>query len=282
MNIILDKISYKYSPNTTFESTAVKEVSFKIEQGEFIGLIGPTGSGKSTLIRHLNGLLKASSGQIYCDGQDIYDKDFKLKSLRSRVGMVFQYPEHQLFEATVLEDVKFGPKNQGLSDKDASIRAYEALEQVSFPLELVVQSPFDLSGGQKRLAAIAGVLAMKPEYLILDEPTAGLDPKSRKEILRILKNLKEKTGSTIMLVSHNMADVAEYCDRVLFMNRGKLVYDGNPTDIFANIEAMERSGLYPPETVYLAEDLRKLGINIGRDKISIEEIAEEILKALKN
>lgn len=281
MNIIVDKLTYKYSPKTAFETTAVNNVSVKIDSGEFIGLIGRTGSGKSTFIQHLNGILKATSGNIYYNGEDIYDKDFDMSILRSKVGMVFQYPEHQLFETTVLADVKFGPKNLGLSDKEASIRAYEALELISFPRDLVEQSPFELSGGQKRLAAIAGVLAMKPEMLVLDEPTAGLDPKSKEEILKTLKMLQKDTGNTIILVSHNMDDVCEYAERVLMMQNGEIVFDGNTSEAFLRIEMIEAMGLKAPEITYLIRDLKKIGLDINIKSWDVNKATDEILKALK-
>ena len=199
MSIILDKVNYRYSQGTAYQVQALCDVNLKIEDGEFIGIIGHTGSGKSTLIQHMNGLIKATSGGIYFNGQDIYDKDYNMKDLRSKVGLVFQYPEHQLFETTIFADVCFGPKNLGLDKKTVELRAYEALRNVKFPEELFYQPPFDLSGGQKRRVAIAGVLAMKPEVLILDEPTAGLDPKGRDEILDLISDMHKQLGITILL-----------------------------------------------------------------------------------
>lgn len=281
MSIIVDKINYTYSPGTVYEYRALKDISLKIEDGEFIGIIGHTGSGKSTFIQHLNGLLKATSGGIYYNGEDIYDKDYSLKDHRQKVGMVFQYPEHQLFETSVLEDVKFGPKNQGLDDKAASIRAYEALEMLHFPRELVEQSPFDLSGGQKRLCAIAGVLAMKPEVIILDEPTSGLDPKGREEILNTLKGLHEQTGNTVILVSHSMEDVARFVQRLIVLSEGSLILDGAPEEVFKYYKELEKVGLKAPETVYLMQELSWAGIPVDRDVFTVEKATEAILKALK-
>lgn len=238
MLIILDKVNYVYSEGSGFEKKALDDVSLTIDKGEFIGLIGHTGSGKSTFTQHLNGLLRATSGNIYYDGQDIYEKGFVMKNLRSKVGLVFQYPEHQLFESDVFTDVCFGPKNLGLDKKDVELRAFEALEMVGFPKELFYNSPFELSGGQKRRAAIAGVLAMKPEVLILDEPTAGLDPKGRDEILDQIKKLHEETGITVILVSHSMEDVAKYVGRLIVLDHGRVMYDDIPkrySEIIGNL-----------------------------------------------
>lgn len=280
MSIIVDKVSYCYSEDSAYRVQALKEVSLTIEDGEFIGIIGHTGSGKSTLIQHLNGLLKASSGHIYYNGQDIYDEDYNLKDLRNKVGMVFQYPEHQLFETTNFEDVCFGPKNQGLDKKEIELRAFEALRNVHFPEELFYQPPFDLSGGQKRRVAIAGVLAMHPEVLILDEPTAGLDPAGRDEILGLLAQMKRELGITIILVSHSMEDVAEYVDRLFVMNGGELMYEGAPKDVFRHYKELEEVGLAAPQVTYLMHELKEKGLNVDLDATTVDEAKQTILAAL--
>ena len=238
MSIILDHINYIYGGDTPLAVKALDDVCLQIPDGQFVGIIGHTGSGKSTLVQHMNGLLKASSGHIYFNGEDIYDKDYDLKRLRSKVGLVFQYPEHQLFEIDVFTDVCFGPKNLGLDKKESELRAFDALRKVGLPADLYYQSPFELSGGQKRRAAIAGVLAMKPQVLILDEPTAGLDPKGRDEILDQIKTLQTETGMTILLVSHSMEDVAEYVDRIVVMNRGRVMYDDVPRAVFSHYKEL--------------------------------------------
>lgn len=240
MALILDKVNYTYEAGSGFEKHALKDVSCAIDKGEFIGLIGHTGSGKSTLIQHMNGIIKATSGNIFFDGEDIYDKDYDMRKLRNKVGLVFQYPEHQLFETDIFKDVCFGPRNQGLSEKDVQLRAFEALRLVGLEENLYYQSPFDLSGGQKRRAAIAGVLAMRPDYLILDEPTAGLDPKGRDEILGHIRKLHDETGIAVILVSHSMEDVARYVDRIMVMNQGQLIYDDKPRNVFAHYKELER------------------------------------------
>lgn len=280
MSIIADKINYTYEIGTGFERQALKNVSFAIEDGEFIGLIGHTGSGKSTLIQHLNGLVKATSGNVYFNGQDIYDKDYNLKELRSKVGLVFQYPEHQLFETDIFKDVCFGPRNLGLPQLEVELRAFEALRMVVLEENLYYQSPFDLSGGQKRRVAIAGVLAMKPEVLILDEPTAGLDPKGRDDILECLKNLKEETGITIILVSHSMEDVAKYVNRIMVMNDGVLMYDDTPKNIFTHCRELEEIGLAAPQVTYIMNDLKRAGFDVNTSAITVDEAVESILKSM--
>lgn len=280
MSIILDGVSYVYSEKTTYETKALSDIHLRIEDGEFIGLIGHTGSGKSTLVQNLNGLLRASSGAIYYNGEDIYDKDFSMKTLRSKVGLVFQYPEHQLFEVDVFKDVCFGPKNLGLPEKEVELRAYQALKQVGLHDDCFFQSPFELSGGQKRRAAIAGVLAMRPEVLILDEPTAGLDPKGRDEIFELIKALKAETGMTIILVSHSMEDVAHYVQRLIVMNQGQVAYDGTPREVFMHWQELESIGLAAPQVTYIMNRLRDRGMNVKTDVITIDEACEEIRKAL--
>ena len=280
MLIILDKVNYVYSEGSGFEKKALDDVSLTIDKGEFIGLIGHTGSGKSTLTQHLNGLLRATSGNIYYDGQDIYEKGFVMKNLRSKVGLVFQYPEHQLFESDVFTDVCFGPKNLGLDKKDVELRAFEALEMVGFPKELFYNSPFELSGGQKRRAAIAGVLAMKPEVLILDEPTAGLDPKGRDEILDQIKKLHEETGITVILVSHSMEDVANYVGRLIVLDHGRVMYDDIPKKVFRNYRELEKIGLAAPQLTYIMNALKANGFDVDTDAITMEEAVATVKKAL--
>ncbi len=278
MSIILDHITYTYSAGTAYEVQALSDVSLKIDDGEFIGIIGHTGSGKSTLIQHLNGLLHATSGAIYFNGEDIYDRDYDLKALRTRVGMVFQYPEHQLFETTVFEDVKYGPKNQGLSDKEATNRAYDALAAVNFPEEYFDQSPFTLSGGQKRRAAIAGVLAMEPEVLILDEPTAGLDPKGQRDLLMLIKAMHRDKKCTVILVSHSMEDVAEYVERIIVMDEGRVFLDGTPEVVFSHAAELEERGLAVPQVTYLMEELHRRGVPVMGYATTLESAKNEILR----
>lgn len=281
MSLILDHVSYTYGEDTTLAVKALKDISLVIPDGQFIGLIGHTGSGKSTLVQHLNGLIQPTEGAIYYNGKDISDSDFDKKELRSKVGLVFQYPEHQLFEVDVFSDVCFGPKNLGLSKKEAQLRAYEALRLVGLPDDCFYQSPFDLSGGQKRRAAIAGVLAMKPEVLILDEPTAGLDPKGRDEILGQIKKLQEETNMTIVLVSHSMEDVAEYVDRIIVMNQGSVMYDDVPKEVFKHYRELEKVGLAAPQVTYLMHKLREKGLPVNTDVTTIGEATDEIVCALR-
>lgn len=280
MSIILDHINYIYGGDTPLAVSALNDICLQIKDGEFVGIIGHTGSGKSTLMQHLNGLLKATSGHIYFNGEDIYDKDYDLKKLRSKVGLVFQYPEHQLFEMDAFTDVCFGPKNLGLEKKEVELRAFEALRKVGLPEELYYQSPFELSGGQKRRVAIAGVLAMKPDVLILDEPTAGLDPKGRDEILHQIKTLQTESGMTILLVSHSMEDVAEYVDRIIVMNKGSIMYDDTPKSVFAHYKELEEVGLAAPQVTYILHELQKRGLNVDVTATTIDEAAEKIAKAL--
>lgn len=280
MSLILDHVSYTYGADTTLAVKALEDINLVIPDGQFVGLIGHTGSGKSTLVQHLNGLLKPTAGAIYYNGRDISDSDFNKKELRSKVGLVFQYPEHQLFEADVFSDVCFGPKNLGLDEKEIQLRAYEALKMAGIPDECFYQSPFDLSGGQKRRVAIAGVIAMKPEVLILDEPTAGLDPKGRDEILGQIKKLQDTTGMTIILVSHSMEDVAEYVDRIIVMNQGHVMYDDIPKKVFAHYKELEEVGLAAPQVTYIMHKLKEKGLNVNAEATTVKEAAEEIAKAL--
>lgn len=281
MSLILNHVYHTYEAGTTMQVNALDDVSLTIEEGDFIGLIGHTGSGKSTLVQHLNGLLKATSGDILYHGQDIYDKDFSLKELRSKVGLVFQYPEHQLFEATVFEDVCFGPKNLGLTEKEVQLRAYEALKLVGLEDDFFYQSPFELSGGQKRRVAIAGVLAMKPEILILDEPTAGLDPKGRDEILGQVKKLHDEGNITVVLVSHSMEDVANYVNRIVVMNKGKVLFDDAPKTVFSHYKELEKIGLAAPQVTYMMHQLLEAGFPVRTDATTIKEAADEIMRKIK-
>ena len=277
MSLIFDKVSHVYSKGNAYETVAIKDISLKIKDNEFLGIIGHTGSGKSTLIQHMNGLLKPTSGTIYFNGKDTSEKDFPKKELRSKVGMVFQYPEHQLFEPTVFEDICFGPKNLGLSKEEIDDRVYEALNLVGFPEELISASPFDLSGGQKRRAAIAGVLAMKPDILILDEPTAGLDPKGRDDILDMIKDMHVKTGNSVVLVSHSMEDIARLVDRIIVMNEGQIQFDDTPKEVYKNYKELEKMGLRAPQITYLMNDLRSFGFDVSTDATTVEEALKEIL-----
>ncbi len=276
MSIILDKVSHIYEQDTAMAVTALNNINLVIPDGQFIGIIGHTGSGKSTLVQHLNGLMKSTSGNIYFNGQDIDDGDFDKKMLRSNVGLVFQYPEHQLFETDVFSDVCFGPKNLGLSQKEVQLRAYEALKLVGLEDEYFYQSPFELSGGQKRRVAIAGVLAMKPQVLILDEPTAGLDPKGRDEILDQIAKLKKETGITVILVSHSMDDVAKYVDRIIVMNKGSVMFDDIPKEVFKHYNELEEIGLAAPQVTYIMKKLREGGYDVRDDVTTIEEAKAEI------
>ena len=281
MSIILDHVSHIYEEGMAMEHAALKDINLVIPDGQFIGLIGHTGSGKSTLVQHLNGLLAPTSGSVYFNGADIHEKDFDKKKLRSKVGLVFQYPEQQLFEIDVFSDVCFGPKNLGLDKKEVELRAYAALKQVGIEDEYFYQSPFDLSGGQKRRVAIAGVLAMKPEVLILDEPTAGLDPKGRDEILDQIAKLRKETGITVILVSHSMEDVAKHVDRIIVMNRGQIMFDDAPKAVFGHYKELEAVGLAAPQVTYIMQALKEKGLDVDTDITTIEEARIAILKALR-
>lgn len=280
MSIKLEHINYIYSAETAYEKQALCDICTEIPDGQFIGLIGHTGSGKSTLIQHLNGLLKATKGAIYYNGENIYADSFSLKDLRSQVGLVFQYPEHQLFEESVLKDVCFGPLNQGLTEEEARVRALESLQLVGLPEEYYDASPFDLSGGQKRRAAIAGVLAMRPKVLILDEPTAGLDPVGRDEILDQIANLHKQSAMTVILVSHSMEDIAKYVERIIVMNRGAIMYDGIPRDVFSHYRELEAVGLAAPQVTYIMHALKERGLAVDTSASTVAEAAKEITAAL--
>ena len=281
MAIVLDHVNHIYEEGTSISFQALTDINLVIPDGQFIGLIGHTGSGKSTLVQHRNGLLAPTSGAIYYNGEDINEKGYSRKTLRSKVGLVFQYPEHQLFETDVFTDVCFGPKNLGLDRKEVELRAYTALKQVGLPDECFYQSPFELSGGQKRRAAIAGVLAMKPEVLILDEPTAGLDPKGRDEILDQVAKLREETGMTVILVSHSMEDVARYVDRIIVMNKSRVMFDDAPKMVFRHYKELEEVGLAAPQITYIMHALSENGLDVDPTATTVEEAKETILAALK-
>ena len=277
MSISLQHVSHIYGADTELSVKALNDVNIEIPDGQFIGLIGHTGSGKSTLVQHLNGLMQATEGTILFNGKNIDAPDFSKKMLRSKVGLVFQYPEHQLFETDVFKDVCFGPKNLGLSKEEIEERARKALQLVGLDETFYEKSPFDLSGGQKRRVAIAGVLAMQPEVLILDEPTAGLDPRGRDEILDQIEKLKKETGITVILVAHSMDDVAKYVDRIIVMNKGCVVFDDVPRNVFRHYEELETIGLAAPQVTYCMKALQKEGMDVSDDVTTIEEAADEIL-----
>ncbi|MBQ8559156.1 MAG: energy-coupling factor transporter ATPase [Tyzzerella sp.] len=276
----LEHVNYVYSPDTAYERKALKDINLDIYEGQFIGVIGHTGSGKSTMIQHLNGLMKATSGALYYKGENIYGEKYNLRELRNNVGLVFQYPEHQLFEVDVLSDVCFGPKNQGLSEKECKERALEALKLVGLPEKYYEASPFELSGGQKRRVAIAGVLAMKPKVLVLDEPTAGLDPKGRDEILDQIAYLQKEGNLTVILVSHSMEDIAKYVDRIVVMNKGSKMYDGTPKEVFAHYKELEKVGLAAPQVTYIMHALAAKGMQVNLEATTIQEAVTEIVNAL--
>ena len=276
----LKNVSYVYSPDTAYERKALKDINLDIYEGQFIGVIGHTGSGKSTMIQHLNGLIRATSGALYYQGENIYAEKYNLRELRNNVGLVFQYPEHQLFEVDVLSDVCFGPKNQGLSEEECRERALEALQLVGLPEKYYESSPFDLSGGQKRRVAIAGVLAMKPKVLVLDEPTAGLDPKGRDEILDQIAYLQKEGDLTVILVSHSMEDIAKYVDRIVVMNKGSKMYDGTPKEVFAKYRELEKVGLAAPQVTYIMHALAAKGVPVNVEATTIGEAASEIAMVL--
>ena len=280
MSIELKNVTYTYMRGTAFERTALKDITLTLKENSLTAIAGHTGSGKSTLVQHLNGLLHPTSGVVTVDGTDIAGKSKEAVDARRKVGLVFQYPEHQLFAETVLADVCYGPKNQGLDKKECELRAYDALKKVGFPEDFIYSSPFDLSGGQKRRVAIAGVLAMNPEVLILDEPTAGLDPKGRDEILGLIKELQKTENMTILLVSHSMEDVAEYVDRIVVMNKGEIFLDNTPREVFSHYKELEAIGLSAPQVTYIMHALREKGLNVSEEITTIGEAADEILRAL--
>ena len=280
MSIKLEHVYYTYSPGTAYEVHALEDINLTIPDNQFIGMIGHTGSGKSTLIQHFNGLIRPTQGKILYNGEDIWGEKYNLKKLRSEVGLVFQYPEHQLFEIDVLTDVCFGPKNQGLSQEEAEVEARKALEQVGIPEKLYKKSPFELSGGQKKRVAIAGVLAMNPKILILDEPTAGLDPKGRDEILDEIANLHKMRGISIILVSHSMEDIAKYVERIIVMDKGKVAFDDKPKQVFSHYKELEKMGLAAPQITYVMHALKDRGMDVDVTATTVEEAKNSILKAL--
>lgn len=279
MAIIIHELEHRYEDGSAGEKVALHDVNIKIEQGEMIGLIGHTGSGKSTLIQHLNGLLKPTSGAVFYDGKDINDSDFSKKKLRSKVGLVFQYPEYQLFESTVIDDVKFGPKNIGMDSLKIDMNSFQALKQVGIGEDLLDVSPLELSGGQKRRVAIAGVLAMEPEVLILDEPTAGLDPSGRDEILDLVAKLHKERKLTVVLVSHSMEDVARYVERLIVMNHGTVAFDATPGEVFSHYKELEKIGLMAPQVTYVMEGLARRGVTLPHNAITVQEAVDSILQA---
>ena len=281
MSIELKNVCYTYSPGTAYEMHALKDVNLTISDNQFIGIIGHTGSGKSTLIQLFNGLMKPTSGEVLYNGENIWNENYNLKKLRSEVGLVFQYPEHQLFEVDVLSDVCFGPKNQGLTKEEAQVQAKMALGQVGIPEELYQKSPFELSGGQKKRVAIAGVLAMNPKILILDEPTAGLDPQGRDEILNQIAELHEKRGITIVLVSHSIEDIARYVGRIIVMNHGEVAFDDTPKKVFSHYKELEKIGLGAPQITYIMHELKERGLDVDTTATTVEEAKESILHVLR-
>lgn len=281
MSMKLEHLNYVYSLGTAYEKKALNDICLEIPDGEFIGIIGHTGSGKSTLIQHLNGLLKATSGELYFNGENIYSEGYNMRELRNQVGLVFQYPEHQLFEVDVMTDVCFGPKNQGLTPEECEKRALEALKLVGLKEKYYRSSPFELSGGQKRRAAIAGVLAMRPKVLVLDEPTAGLDPKGRDDILDQIAYLHRQSDMTVILVSHSMEDIARYADRIIVMNHGSVMYNDKPEKVFEHYQELEKIGLAAPQVTYIMHDLAEKGLPVKVNVTTVEEAADEIMKVLE-
>lgn len=281
MSIKIENLTYVYMPKTPFEKKALDNVNLEIEDGEFLAVIGHTGSGKSTLIQHLNGLLKPASGKIYVDGTDITDKDTKLVDIRKKVGLVFQYPEYQLFEETIAKDIAYGPSNLELNEDEILRRVKKSMEMVGLNYEEYKDiSPFELSGGQKRRVAIAGVIAMEPKVLILDEPTAGLDPAGRDDILEQIKLLHEKYNMTIILVSHSMEDVGKLAEKIIVMNDGHVELQGKPRDVFKEIDTLEKIGLAVPQVTYLMRELKKKGFNVSEDIFTVEKAKSELLNIL--
>ncbi|MBS5885754.1 MAG: energy-coupling factor transporter ATPase [Clostridium sp.] len=282
MSIKIENLVHVYMPKSPFEKVALNNVNIEINEGEFVALIGHTGSGKSTLIQHMNGLLKPTSGRIVVDGEDITKDGVKLTDIRKKVGLVFQYPEYQLFEETIEKDIEFGPRNLGLSDDEITKRVKRSMEMVGLDYDTYRnKSPFDLSGGQKRRVAIAGVIAMEPKVLILDEPTAGLDPKGRDDILEQIKVLHDEYKMTIILVSHSMEDVGKLAERIIVMNKGEVALEGTPAKVFKEVETLENIGLAVPQVTYLMRELKRRGFNVSDEIYTIKQGKEELLRILK-
>ena len=281
MSITIKNLTHIYNEGMPFEKTALKDINIEINTGDFVGIIGHTGSGKSTLIQMFNGLLKPTQGEVMVNGQNIHDDKVNRKEVRQKVGLVFQYPEYQLFEMTIKADVAFGPKNLGLSEEEVNERVKYALEAVGLDESYYEKSPFELSGGQKRRVAIAGVLAMKPDTLILDEPTAGLDPKGRNELFEQLQKMHKELGLTIILISHSMEDVARYVERLFVLYKGKIAYQGTPREVFAHGKKLEEIGLAMPQIRYIMENLKAKGMNISEDVLTVEEAASQLIAYLR-
>lgn len=282
MQIEVKNLTHIYSEGLPYESVAISDISFNVSKGEFVGIIGHTGSGKSTLIQHLNGLLKPKSGNILIDGVDITGKDIKMRDIRRKIGLVFQYPEYQLFEETVKKDVMFGPLNLGMTEEEAEERSVEAIGLVGLDYDDIAErSPFELSGGQKRRVAIAGVIAMRPEILILDEPTAGLDPKAHGDILHMVEEIRKAQGNSIILVSHNMGDIARMTDKILVMDRGRLAFTGTPHEVFRQAELLESLGLGLPPATRLMRELKKRQVDVPTDILTVDAAEEELYRILK-
>lgn len=281
MSIIkTDNLTYVYSVGTPFEKTAIDNINLEIEEGELVGIIGHTGSGKSTLIQHFNGLLKPTSGKIFIDGKDIWESKASIRQARFTVGLVFQYPEHQIFEETVYKDIAFGPKNMGLSSDEIEQRVRETAFAVGISEDLLQKSPFELSGGQKRRVAIAGVMAMEPKILILDEPTAGLDPKGREKILNLIKAHHRRTGCTVIIVSHSMEDIARYANKILVMNKSKLFCYGDTAEVFKRADEISKMGLTVPQITRVINELKNRGINIEDEVYTVKYAKDVLLKYL--
>ena len=281
MSIEISHLTHLYNPGTAMERKALDDVNIIINDGEFVAFIGHTGSGKSTLIQHLNALIKPTSGKILLDGEDINADKSKLKAIRQKVGLVFQYPEHQLFEMTVFKDVCYGPKNMGLSEEEVNAAAEKALNLVGLDQSFYDKSPFELSGGQKRRVAIAGILAMNPRVLVLDEPTAGVDPRGRDEILGAIDHMHKETGITVILVSHSMEDVAKYADRIVVMNNGHVALTGTPKEVFSHVSELEEMGLAAPQTSYVMKGLKDNGLNVPQDVYTVDEATDVLYELLK-